>query len=55
MYSVLRRLSAVDGTFDQDRQRSRVAKWSKAGRWMSSVDMSNATDRLPARVIAWVM
>jgi hypothetical protein len=55
MFQLLGNLSLVDGTHDQDTQRLRVKKWSLDRRFMSSVDMSNATDRFPALAIAFIL
>jgi hypothetical protein len=43
---ILRRLE-TDGTFDQDKQRQRVKRWSGDKVFLSSIDLSAATDRLP--------
>lgn len=45
----------VDGTFDQDRQRRRVQEQTRSVKPLYSLDLSAATDRFPAIVIAWAL
>lgn len=42
------RLVPMDGTFDQDRQRDRIQRVTATERCIYSLDMTAATDRLPA-------
>jgi len=47
LFSILRRLE-TDGTFDQEKQRRRVQQVTASDKTVFSIDMSAATDRLPA-------
>jgi len=51
---ILRRLSQ-DGTFDQDRARSKVKKMSLNNVQLASIDLTAATDRMPALFQMWVI
>jgi len=44
---ILRKLR-TDGTFDQDKQRLRVKRWTEDNVFLSSIDLTAVTDRLPA-------
>lgn len=52
LFSVLEKLP-TDGTFDQDKQRRRVQRMTETGNLLHSIDLSSATDRYPAKLIAW--
>lgn len=59
LFSMLRKLQHVDGTFDQDRQRKRIQEWTRLGRARKtkvfSLDLSSATDRLPIFTQAFIL
>jgi len=54
IFKILRRIP-TDGTFDQDRQRYRVHAATASGKRVYSIDMTAATDRLPALYQAMVL
>jgi hypothetical protein len=45
----------MDGTFDQDAQRRRIKRVTSSGKRIFSFDLSAATDRFPAILIAWAL
>lgn len=45
---ILKKLSKVDGTFDQDKQRLRIKAVTMMSKRCYSFDMSSCTDRFPA-------
>jgi hypothetical protein len=54
LFHYLRKV-VTDGTFDQDRQRDRIQKVTNTERVIYSLDMTAATDRLPALFEAVVL
>lgn len=55
MFTILRRFSFLDGTFDQDKQRHRIQEWTKRDTVLFSFDLSSATDRLPMEFQAYIL
>lgn len=55
LFKILRKLESVDGTFDQDKQRSRVQQATLLGKRMDSVDMKDCTDRFPVEIQAFCL
>lgn len=56
LFKIIRRLNHTDGTFDQDKQRKRVQRWTKRNKGkVYSLDLSSATDRLPIFTQALVL
>lgn len=56
MFKFLRTaFSAVDGTFDQDKQRERIRRFTLTKKKLYSFDLSAATDRIPIWVQAVIL
>lgn len=55
LFRILRKLSKVDGTFDQDFQRERVASVTRSPTVCYSLDMKSCTDRFPATFQTFVL
>lgn len=54
LFSILSKLPE-DGTFDQDAQRQRVKAVTLSGKKVFCFDLTAATDRFPAILIAWAL
>lgn len=55
LFNFLRKISSVDGTFDQDSQRERVAIVTDSPTVCYSLDMKSCTDRFPASFQAYIL